>query len=569
MARYELRIDGMTCEHCARTLQKALAGVAGVERSSVSYSEGTASVEVQDAVNVDTLMAVIKADGYDVQLRERDNEISARRTNGGNSLFDAIRGRLRPNDKTRRTHSLRVVIIGSGGAAFAAAIRAADEDAQVTMIEGGTLGGTCVNVGCVPSKIMIRGAHVAHLRQASPFDTGISRALSLTVDRKALLEQQQGRVAELREAKYEGLVASNPNIALVRGTARFVDARTVHVARDDGAEQKVAFDRAFVATGASPLIPPIPGLADTPYWTSTQALAADAIPTRLTVIGSSAVALELAQAYARLGSRVTVLARNTLLLREDPAIGTVMAVVFASEGIRVLEHTQAQRAAFASGEFVLHTNHGEVRGEKLLVATGRAPNTAALNLEAAGVKVDEHGAIEVDGHLRTSAPNIFAGGDCTNQPQFVYVAAAAGTRAATNMMGGDTTLDLTTVPAVVFTEPQIATVGLSEAQAQRKGLATESRTLALDNVPRALVNFDTRGFIKLVAEVGSRRLLGAQIVAAEASEVIQAAALAIRNHMTVGDLADQLVPYLTMVEGLKLCAQTFVKDVKQLSCCAG
>lgn len=177
--------------------------------------------------------------------------------------------------------------------------------------------------------------------------------------------------------------------------------------------------------------------------------------------------------------------------------------------------------------------------------------------------------IVVDDHMRTSAPNIYAAGDCTTQPQFVYVAAAAGTRAAINMAGGDAALDLSAMPAVVFTDPQVATVGLSEAEARQAGIETDSRTLTLDNVPRALVNFDTRGFIKLVAEAGTGRLLGVQAVAAEAGELIQTAAIAIRAGMTVHDLADQLFPYLTMVEALKLAAQTFTKDVKQLSCCAG
>jgi mercuric reductase len=569
MATYELSVSGMTCEHCARTVEKALARIAGVEHSSVSYPSGTASVEAQGAVSVAALMAAIKAKGYGAQLREGANDVSARGAAGRRSSRGAVSDRSQLEGKTTSAHALQVVILGSGGAAFAAALRAADEGAQVTMVERGTTGGTCVNVGCVPSKIMIRGAHIAQLRRESPFDAGVSPAASLTIKRNALLEQQQGRVSELRVTKYERLVATNPNITLVNGTGRFVDGRTVRVARNDGSEQKLGFDRAFIAIGASPIIPPIPGLADTPYWTSTEALAADAVPPRLTVIGSSAVALELAQAYARLGSEVTILARRTLLLREDPPIGAAIAEVFAAEGIRVLEHTQAQRVAFAHGEFALSTNKGEMTSEKLLVATGRAPNTAALDLQAAGVRVDEHGAVVVDAHLRTSAANIYAGGDCTNQPQFVYVAAAAGTRAAINMMGGDATLDLATMPAVVFTEPQIATVGLSEAQAERTGFAIESRTLGLDAVPRALVNFETSGLIKLVAEAGSGQLLGAQIVAAEASEVIQAAALAIRNKMTVSDLADQLFPYLTMVEGLKLCAQTFVKDVRQLSCCAG
>ncbi len=213
----------------------------------------------------------------------------------------------------------------------------------------------------------------------------------------------------------------------------------------------------------------------------------------------------------------------------------------------MLEHTQASRVAHVNGEFVLTTGHGELRADKLLVATGRAPNTRSLALDAAGSLSMRKGP-----SLSTKAcarANIYAAGDCTDQPQFVYVAAAAGTRAAINMTGGDAALNLTAMPAVVFTDPQVATVGYSEAEAHHDGIETDSRTLTLDNVPRALANFDTRGFIKLVIEEGSGRLIGVQAVAPEAGELIQTAVLAIRNRMTVQELADQLFPYLTMVEG--------------------
>jgi len=244
------------------------------------------------------------------------------------------------------------------------------------------------------------------------------------------------------------------------------------------------------------------------------------------------------------------------------------AYAVVDEGISVLRQTQVSSVRHMNNEFVLETSGGPLRGDSLLIATGRAPNIEALNLGGVGIRTGTGGVIEVNEHLQTSVPHIYAAGDCTDQPQFVYVAAAAGSRAAQNMTGGETTLDLRSMPAVVFTDPQIATVGLSEAEAQLKAIETDSRLLTLDNVPRALVNFDTRGFIKIVAEAGSGKLLGVQAVAAEAGELIQAAALAIHHHMTVADLAAQLFPYLTMVEGLKLCAQTFFKDVKQLSCCA-
>lgn len=464
--------------------------------------------------------------------------------------------------------ALHIAIIGSGAAAMAAALKAVEGGARVTLIERGVIGGTCVNVGCVPSKIMIRAAHVAHLRRESPFDTGLS-ATPPTVLRERLLAQQQGRVDELRQAKYEGILQSTPAISVLRGTARFQDGHRLRVELAEGGERIIAFDRCLLATGASATVAPISGLQDTPYWTSTEALVSDSMPKRLAVIGSSVVALELAQAFARLGSQVTILARRTLFFREDPAIGEALTAALRMEGIQVLEQTQASQVSHVEGEFVLSTNQGELRAEQLLVATGRTPNTQGLNLEAAGVKLDERGGIRIDSGMRTSAPDIYAAGDCTDQPQFVYVAAAAGSRAAINMLGGETTLSLDAMPAVVFTDPQVATVGLSEALARQQGIETDSRLLTLDNVPRALANFDTRGFIKLVAEAGSGRLLGVQAVTSQAGEIIQTAALAIRARMTVQELAEQLFPYLTMVEGLKLAAQTFTRDVKQLSCCAG
>nr|WP_298394145.1 mercury(II) reductase [uncultured Azonexus sp.] len=465
-------------------------------------------------------------------------------------------------------NTLHIAIIGSGGAAMAAALKAVEQGARVTLIERGTLGGTCVNIGCVPSKIMIRAAHIAHLRRDSPFDAGIS-ASPPVINLAALLAQQQGRVDELRLAKYEGILDSNPAITVLHGEARFKNEHTLTVAIPDGSTREVAFDRCLIATGASAAVPPIPGLKDTPYWTSTDALASDTIPQRLAVIGSSVVAVELAQAFARLGSQVMILARSTLFFREDPAIGEAVTAALRAEGIEVLDHTQASHVAYEDGEFVLTTEQGNIRAHKLLIATGRTPNTRTLNLDAAGVEVNTQGAIVIDRAMRTSFPDIYAAGDCTDQPQFVYVAAAAGTRAAINMTSGSAELDLTVLPAVVFTDPQVATVGYSEAQAHHAGIETDSRTLTLDNVPRALANFDTRGFIKLVAEAGSGRLIGVQAVAPEAGELIQTAALAIRNRMTVQELANQLFPYLTMVEGLKLAAQTFSKDLTQLSCCAG
>ncbi len=465
-------------------------------------------------------------------------------------------------------NKLHIAIVGTGSGAFAAAIKAVEEGARVTLIEGGeVIGGTCVNVGCVPSKIMIRSAHIAHLQSSHAFD-GI-RCYQPIINRKAMVHQQQARVEELRHAKYENILDNNPHIELIRGWASFEDAHTLVVKQANGDDLHLTPDKTLLATGASPVIPSIPRLAESPYWTSTEALVAEALPEHLVVIGASVVALELAQAFLRLGSKVTVMARSIFLSKEDPAIGEGLVKVFEEEGARVLLHTLPDSVSHDGQAFILPSKAGEIRCDQLLVATGRNPNTEQLMLDKVGVKTGRNGAIIIDDHMRTSVEHIYAAGDCTNQPQYVYVAAAAGTRAAINMTGGDAALDLSAMPAVVFTEPQVGTVGLTEAEAEKQGIDAESRTLALENVPRALANFDTRGFIKLVAEKETGRLLGAQVLAGEGGEIIQTAVLAIRNRMTIKELADQLFPYLTMVEGMKLCAQTFTKDVKELSCCAG
>lgn len=544
MKTLTLQITSMTCDHCARSAQDALNALPGV-RAEVSFAEGRARVETDGKVETARLLDAVASKGYHATLLKDDEPVTG---SGGDGLH--------------------VAIVGTGSGAFAAAIKAAEQGARVTIIEGGeVIGGTCVNIGCVPSKILIRGAHIAHL-QGHHNVAGVPLCTPM-LDRPAMVAQQQDWVEKLRYAKYESILEGNPGIHLVRGVARFKDAGTLIVTDPAGSETEIQADRILLAVGASPAIPPVTGLTDTPYWTSTEALAAETIPQHLIVLGASVVALELAQAFRRLGAQVTIVARSTLLSKEDSAIGEGLTAALAGEGIQVMLHTSPEAVSHDGKQFTLHTNRGQVVGDRLLVATGRTPNTSALDLEKAGVKIDQRGGILIDDHMRTNVENIYAAGDCTNQPQFVYVAAAAGTRAAINMTGGDKALDLSVMPAVVFTDPQVATVGLNEQQAKARGLAVASRTLDLENVPRALANLDTRGFIKLVAEKDNGHIVGCQVLAHEGGEIIQTAALAIRHRMTLQDLADQLFPYLTMVEGLKLCAQTFSKDVKQLSCCAG
>ena len=553
----ELKIDGMTCPSCADGIEKKLNAFKGVE-IKVSHPEGIGILTVTGKASLKSLIKQIEGKGYNVTKLDKEPAVTDNKT----------------PTAANNGQPLHVAIIGTGSGAFACAIKAVENGAKVTLIERKPIiGGTCVNIGCVPSKIMIRAAHIAHLQQNHPFN-GIKKQ-KLVINRKQMLIQQQARVDELRAAKYESILESNQNINLLKGDAWFKNTNTLIVGQQHGEFAEITADRFLIATGASSSIPPIPGLAGTPYWTSTEALETEKLPENLLVIGSSIVALELAQAYLRLGTKVTLLARHSILFREDPDIGAELHKILEAEGMTILTHTEAEAVAykkgrFSSGKFTIKTSKGQTLvGDHLLIATGRPPNTQDLALDLAGVDVNKGGAIIIDDHMRTNVEHIYAAGDCTSLPQFVYVAAAAGTRAAVNMTGGDAAINLSTMPTVMFTEPQMATVGLTEAEAQQKNIETDCRLLPLENVPRSLANFETRGFVKLVMDQSSHRLIGAQILAGQAGEMIQTVVLAIHNQMTIEELAGQLFPYLTMVEGIKLCAQTFNKDVKELSCCAG
>jgi len=550
MNKLNIQITGMTCDHCAQSVQDALNTLDSVN-ASVSFDEGLAKIETQGNVDSSLLLKAIELKGY------------------GATLLDGTDARKSETVKTGGSgDGLHIAIVGTGSGAFAAAIKAVEQGAQVTIIEGADIiGGTCVNIGCVPSKIMIRGAHISHIQGQHNF-AGVPFNAPV-IDRKAMVQQQQQWVKNLRHAKYESILESNHGINLLRGMARFKDNSTLIVTKTNGSEIEIKADRILLAVGARPMIPSIKGLADTPYWTSTEALIAEVIPKHLVVLGGSVVALELAQAFRHLGSEVTVMARSSLLSKEDSELGSGLNTALSDEGMNICLNTVPSRISHDGKNFVVTIAQSIVHCDQLLVATGRKSNADTLALENAGIAVADNGTIIIDDHMRTNVENIYAAGDCTNQPQYVYVAAAAGTRAARNMTGDNVEIDLSAMPAVVFTDPQVATVGLTEQQAKTQELDVESRKLDLENVPRALANMDTRGFIKLVAEKESGRLVGCQVLAHEGGEIIQTAALAISNKMTIENLANQLFPYLTMVEGIKLTAQTFNKDVKQLSCCAG
>ena len=461
-----------------------------------------------------------------------------------------------------------LAVVGAGSAGFSAAITAADMGARVLLVGAGTIGGTCVNVGCVPSKAMIRAVEVLHQARAAARFNGLEAEARIT-DWAALVAQKQALVDELRGAKYIDVLPNYPNVDYREGAARFDDGGTLTV---DGVG--IAAQKVILATGARPHVPPLAGIGTIDALTSTSALELESLPASLIVMGAGYIGVELAQVFARAGVAVTLISRRGILPQMEPEIGAALEGYFTAEGIRVVHGIAYERIEQEAGQVRLHIVragvHDVISAERILLTTGRLPNTEALNLPGAGIKTLANGGIHVDGAMQTTRADVYAAGDVTGRDQFVYMAAYGAKLAAQNAMGlAPPAYDNSAMPAVVFCDPQVATVGLGEEQARARGLDPVTSVLPLEHVPRALAARDTRGLIKLVAEKGTKRLLGAHILAPEGSDSIQTAALAIRMGVTYEDLGAMIFPYLTTVEGLKLAAQTFEKDVAKLSCCAG
>jgi mercuric reductase len=538
-------IQGMTCPECENKVSQALEE-AGAKNVQIRFQQGEA-IFFLEKNDLESAIQAIQRAGY----QPGPAEILTPEEN-------------RQNEKVDSDYDF--LILGSGGAAFSAAIEAIAEGAKVAMVERGTIGGTCVNIGCVPSKTLLRAGEIRRLALRNPFD-GL-RTSAGPVDLQRLVEQKDELVRRLRDQKYIRLIEEY-GFDLFRGEARFVDGMTVEV---NG--RKVTAKRFLIATGASPAIPDIPGLKEVNYLTSTTALELKKVPRRLAVIGAGYIALELGQFFHHLGAEVTLMQRSPRILKTyDPEISEVAAQALTEQGMRLITSVAFERVEEKDGIKSVHLKvQGEkrvVEAEEILVAAGRTPNTAALHLDAAGVRVGDRGEIVVDEYLQTSNPRIYAAGDVTMSPQFVYVAAYEGALAAKNALGvSKQKIDLSTVPGVTFTNPAIATVGLTEKQARDQGIDVQISVLPLEAVPRALVNHETHGIIKLVADKATRKIRGVHVVAENAGEVIYAATLAVKHGLTVDDLKESLAPYLTMAEGLKLAALTFDKDVSKLSCCA-
>jgi len=539
-------IEGMHCDHCEVTVGAALTE-AGLTDVSVDWRRGEAVGMADPKFSAQEARDGVAKLGYSVTSIDTTETMETAEAGGSDDDYDLL-------------------IIGSGSAAFAAAIKARDLGARVAMIERSTIGGTCVNIGCVPSKALLRAAESYWRAGHSPF-AGLETSAG-AVDLKALMEQKRGLVDQLRQEKYADLLELY-SIEFIEGDATFVDENTV----DIGGRRLKAF-RFLVATGAEPWVPPIEGLGDVDYLSSTEALELEEVPEEMIVVGANAIGLELGQLFTHLGAKVTfVEALDRIAPFEEPEISEILHEYLVSQGASIHAGAMASKAGTDSGRVWLdiETNGATTRleADRLLMATGRRARTSGLGLDAAGVETDTVGHIVVGDDLQTSNPAIFAAGDVTSHPQFVYVAARGGNIAAENALRGTgPKIDFRTMPRVTFTSPTIASVGLTEEQASEAGHPVITSVLPLEAVPRALVDLEVHGLIKLVADESNGLLLGAHILADGAGDVIQAAVMALKYRATIDEIADTYHPYLTMAEGFKLAAQSFGKDVKTLSCCA-
>ncbi|MGH2682417.1 MAG: mercury(II) reductase [Actinomycetota bacterium] len=546
MKRYRMDVDGMTCDSCNLHVDRALER-AGAQDVAADWRKGEARFAADVGVDTNRLADAVREAGYGpgaVEVLEAGN--------GGQRLEG-------PTDYD-------LLIIGGGSAAFAAAIRARDHGARVAMVERAPVGGTCVNVGCVPSKALLRAGEVYW--QAGRHDFAGIKTSAGKVDLHALVAQKDELVEAMRGEKYLDLVEAY-GWELIPGHAEFTGPEQVSVVG-----RTLTASAYLVATGASPAVPPIQGLEEAGYLTSTTALDLHEVPGSLAVIGANAIGLELGQFFLHLGAEVVFFdVLDRIAPFEEPDVSEALAKVLRDQGAGIHAPARVLRVAQDGDRRVVHAEvNGAIRKfpvNEVLVATGRRPNTSGMGLDRAGVELDGRGAIVVDEHLRTTNPNVFGAGDSTSAPQLVYVSAYQGSLAADNALNGASRkVDLRGLPRVTFTSPQVASAGMTEAQAREELRHVKASVLPLEAVPRALVNRDTRGLIKIVADAASDQIVGVSVLAEGAGEVIQAAVYAIKLGLTVREVAETFHPYLTIAEGLKLAAQAFTRDVSMLSCCA-
>lgn len=476
-----------------------------------------------------------------------------------------------------RYHSYDLVILGGGAAAFAA-ITEADRRGHSTAIvnTGLPLGGTCVNVGCIPSKHLLEVGKTAFEPPHNPFDAVQYDAEQPSTDWKRAIEEKDRLVAALREQNYVS-VADRFDTTIYEGYGGFADPTTIEVVDGPDSGTTINAAKVLVATGSSPRIAPIDGIEDVDYETSETILGRNELPESIVMIGGGFVGMEWSQILHHMGVDVTILQRsNHVLSGMDPQLGRELQQWFEEEGITIVTGapvTQVDVAATSSGEGVTIT--ADVDGASstftaadLFIATGVTPNTDNICLNDIGVQTDETGAIVVDEELRTTQPDVYAAGDCIGTPMLETIAAKEGNHAVRNAFGNDSVhIDYTAVPAVVYTSPEVATVGMTEAAYMDEHGTCTCRTVRMDDVPKAKAVNDTRGLVQVVKHHETDKIVGVHMVGPRAADMIPEATLAVKFGLTVDDIIDTIHPFPTFSEAFKHACQAFRRDVTKMSCC--
>jgi pyruvate/2-oxoglutarate dehydrogenase complex dihydrolipoamide dehydrogenase (E3) component len=443
------------------------------------------------------------------------------------------------------------LIIGSGIAGkFVAWTH--DSRRRTAVVERALLGGACPNVACLPSKNIIWSAKVISLaRRGAEFGL---KTESLAVDMVAVQRRKREMVLGLRKAHEEHTKASGAE--LIYGLARFVGPRTVEIALRDGGTRILQGERVFLDLGSRAAIPEVPGLAEAKPMTHVEILDLDRLPAQLVVLGGGYIGLELAQAFRRFGAKVTVIEHGPQLAsREDPDVSAALKELFVDEGIEVVLDATTLRVEGHSGDRVriqVRDPRGDriVEGTDILVATGRTANTDGIGLEKTGVKLDDHGYISTNDRLETTGENIWAMGDCAGSPQFTHVGLDDFNIVHANLNGGNRTKKGRLIPFCMFTDPELARVGLNETEAHQAGIEYRIATLPMAEVLRTHTIAETRGFIKMLIGKNSDEILGFTAFGFEASEMMVAVQTAIAARMPFTSLRDLIFTHPTMSEGL-------------------
>ena len=461
------------------------------------------------------------------------------------------------------------VIIGGGAGGFASAIRASELGARVAIIVSKRLplGGTCVNVGCVPSKFLIEAAEIYRKGASNPY-AGVPLKQEKP-DLGALIDQKNKLVLGFRKDKYVNVIKGLPNVRFIEGNAEFVSAHEVLVNK----KTRIRGHNFLIATGSRTTVPPIKGIDKVKYLTNVEALELRKLPNRLVVIGGGYIGCELGQAFAHLGTKVTILQRGPhILAREEPPIQETLKQYLEEEGVDIYVNAEVlevqQKGKTKSVVAKIDGKKKKFEVDEILLATGRVPNTEELGLEKAEVKADDKKRIIVDKFQKTNVKHIWAAGDCTNQIMLETVAARGGAIAIENaLQNTKKSIDFTAVPHAIFTIPNVASVGMLEEDIQKAGIRCSCRVLPMTAVAKAHIFGDTRGFIKININADTEEILGIHMIGIFAAEVIHEATILVKNKMKLDDVINTTHVFPTMSEAIKLCAQTFKRDISKMSCC--